>query len=337
MTRTYSNSKLKVDDLQQKYVYWIAAGSSLLLLAVGILGTMFSPDILFESKELEKCPNNRNEARIATFCQLFNLKENTYWYSYTHKFTPTEYFLWLKTTPILKAKANSTSNFKLQYSITFYTVDHGYNQRDKYSESDYNEVETQCKEGREICSTAQLYMSASLTTDQYMVRIDLLNIEDVRLNFLDLKMVMVEMNPSANMYLAMISCLVLVFSILRLCFYRGNKKKYVKTNLPLAEKYLYAIGLSVIALDLPISTASALLTSFGTRVVFIISLVTFACLLLLYWIKLLEAPTTLEQQFARILWWEYLGAFVLWMSMLVSSIYFMYLFDNNPALQLSEA
>lgn len=325
--------KMQVDDLPCKNICWIITGTTLVLLFTGILTGYVTPPLLLDSFGMNVCPNNEKGVRIVPFCRMFNLDQNNYWYSYSHRLTPVEHLLLVRATPVLKEAGTSSQLVTLKYALELVEVNDQFDQLAMTYSKDYNEVQFHCPAGSKYCSTEHVYLSTTITRGRYMVKLTLLNPAEVRLVMSDISMMMLELNYGANLFITLLKLLMLLGTVTFLGRYIFNKRR--QPNKMIApEKITLALGISCLFINLPTEFISNGITGLGGNILFALSLITFGSIALLFWLKVLEAPINNEQRASKINWIDFGIVASVWGGLVGSSIYFLYEFERNPSFHL---
>lgn len=325
--------KLQIDNLPQKIVCWIITATALVLLFTGISTAFISPPLLLDNFGMNVCPNNDKGVRIVPFCRLFNLNQNKYWYSYTHRFSPVEHLLLVRAAPVLKVTTTVPLTYILKYSLRLLEIDDNFDVlREDYLQ-DYNEVSIHCPAGSRYCSTETLYLSASKTSGRYMVKIDLLNLAEVKDMFADISMSMIELNYGSSLFITLVKLLLLLITLMFLGRYVVNKRLQ-PNKLNIAEKLILVLGITLLFVNLPTAFISLVISSLGGNILFAISLITLGAVALLFWLKILEAPLQPEQNSPRLQLIDVLLIIAVWAGLTGGIIYYLYEYDRNPTFHL---
>lgn len=325
--------KLQIDNLPNKNVCWIITGTALLLLFTGITTAFVSPPLLLDSFGMNVCPNNEKGVRIVPFCRMFNLKENNYWFSYTHRFSPVEHLLLVRAAPVLKEKVDTTSSFTLKYSLKLILINDKFDLLEETYSKDYNEVIFHCPAGTRYCSTEHVYLSTKMLSGRYMVRLDLLNPAEVKNTLSDISMVMLELNYGSNLFITLLKLLMLLITVIFLGRYLLNKRKQ-PNKMTSTEKLILWLGVACCFLNLPTAFISLVITSLGGNMLFALSLTTLGCIALLFWLKVLEAPLHPEQRAPKINWIDLGLVLSVWGGLTGAVFYYLYEYDRNPTFHL---
>lgn len=325
--------KLQIDDIPNRNICWIITSTAVILLFTGIATAFVSPPLLLDSFGMNVCPNNETGVRIVPFCRLFNLKENNYWYSYSHKLSPVEHLLLVRAAPILKEKMPTATSFTLKYSLKLIEVNDNFDVLQETYSKDYNEVIFHCPAGSRYCSTEHVYLSTSIMRGRYMVKLDLLNPAEVKGALADISMVMLELNYASNLFITLLKLLMLLVSVIFLGRYLLNKRKQ-PNKMTTPEKLVLWLGVACCFVNLPTAFISLVISSLGGNILFALSLLTLGCIALLFWLKILEAPLNQEQRAPSMKWIDLGLVLSVWGGLTGAVIYYLYEYDKNPTFHL---
>ena len=273
---------------------------------------------------------------------MFNLKDNKYWYSYTHEFSSLEYLLLLRATFIRKKPAPRFTTFLFKYGFSLTETNKNFEPIDGTKRNDYIEVLVECGSQAKYCATQQLYLSTSMRSGTYLINLTPLNLEEVRQEFQDISLDLVEMNPDANIFLTFIKSVLFFMSIAVLFLYLRSRKQLNKRSK--TESTILVLAAAVVALDFPTILLSLLINFFVANLVFVVFVVTTLCTSMHLWLHLLQTAlqdglgSSPSGSLARSKKsWLWVGLITcIWLDLFSGACFFIYEYQRNPAFHLEE-
>ena len=320
--------KLRVDEIRKAGVWTIACLTLTASVVFAVVCYFFVPPFILSNSGLSTCPDNLISGRTDPFCRDFNIAINTYWYAYTHRFSPIERFLLLKLTAVPLANASKTVN--LQYAFNISTVDGYLNPLETVYQQDQAALTVTCTSS--YCNAEEVYFSTSVAEGRYMVMLTLLNMQQVKDNFSGIYMEMLEMNSAATLVLMFLKSFLLFFSLIFFFLFLRDK---CSSPPPPSNPHLLIFGIFLLLLNLPTIIFAFAFHPLVADVVFTTATVSLFVSFLHFWTSLFENCLPIYKPiFRKYFWLKVLFFATIWIGLFSSFTYMIYQLQHNPVLPL---